>query len=283
MDFSTLKSLFIPEGEVKSIVSGDGTVLWEIELDSVEEDVTPIFYGGYKIQEAVGNAQYGQPVSASWTTDYAISDFIVLEDGYEYTIYGSNVSGLSCYCVWYTSTGGIIEFGSTASSGWSSSASGNVSKVIDPPQGAGQIRLQGYTGTDTSKLGAKVTVKRVPNPDRKYGSIPITWIEGAKLSKTENSIEETGTTYSASEEIFFEDGVTYTAHISVTNNMKLSILYLDTNKNVISFLENIINSDTENTYTITPPSNAVSCRLRFYANSTDNTWRYIMLYLLKSY
>lgn len=258
------------EGKDGSIID-IGNLFYEGYLG--ESFTVPVTWNiGYAIQQDTTNGKFGDKYT---DVNYAVSELMPLKDSYVYTVYGENwTAGDSCYAMWYTENGGFIKAGKIANGdGWNSSASGNLSFVLNPPEGAGMFRLQSYCNSNFSQLD-KVAVEATINRTKKYSTIPITWYEGVKLSKTDGSIESTGTNYSASEFIPVENKL-YGIHTSSQVNLNMSLIFFDANKTFISYVSNIFTdppTPPEVHYEFTPPENAAYMKLRAYTtggNSID--------------
>lgn len=131
------------------------------------EDPTGIIFKGNTVNgdTIVVNWNEGVSISSNGTiqsqSEYTTSDLIAIEDGYTYTVYGSDVKGFSIYPQWYKADMSYIGVGQIADGhGWSSSATGNVTYVVNPPSEAKYFRLQGWVGTNMGVLASNVTVKR---------------------------------------------------------------------------------------------------------------------------
>lgn len=88
------------------------------------------------------------------------SDIINLESGYTYTVYGTDLSGMSIYPQWYDANGYVGTGKIADGHGWNTSTTGSAKYVVSPPDGVTRMRLQGYCAT-TSNTVKKVTMYRV--------------------------------------------------------------------------------------------------------------------------
>lgn len=225
---------------------------------------------GYSIRTNIADGNVGELQTQD---SYAASDLISFENGYAYTVYADNwPSGVSCYAMWFNANGGLIASGSISSGdGWSTSASGSVSFVLNPPEGAAMFRLQSYCGSNHDILSA-VTVEANVDSTKQYGGILITWQNGVKLSKTDGSVESTGqATYSASDFIQLDSTKTYTLNLVVdvtTVNSNTGIIYYDASGNYVSTVADVVGKTAGVTsYTLVPPTNAAQIRIRAYDGS----------------
>ena len=300
-----VQSVGSPTGDVTITVNNGATVPGYIRLSGVgsganlivtknEEitntpeafEVTLNWQHGYSLQNSIGNQNFGSPNAQE---AYSITDIIPLEDGYAYTVYGKGLtSGVSCYTQWYTSNGGYMGTGGSASNGggWSTSTTGDASFVLNPPDGVGAFRLQSYQNGHPEYLSA-VSIEATPDSTKDYNrSIPLTWHEGDKLSKTDGSVEATGTYYNASDFIPVENK-TYSLHQSVSAGVSTtSLIFFDSNKNFVSYVANVFdNSDSVEKleYEFTPPANAAYLKLRQWtASAGTHTWTWKCVWLLES-
>lgn len=247
------------------------------------EAIALVFNEGYMLNSAINTEGFGD-ITTSNAEYYAISDLIDLEDGYDYKVYGTGLGGgMSCYPIYYNANGGFLAKGSTSDCWSTSTGTGDLIKVLNPPDGAKYLRLQGYTGSDTSVMVSKVSMKRVPNEDTVYNAYEITWSVGDKLSKTTGEVEETGTSYSASDFIELDKFNTVNVPQSSVSTYCCSVIYYDSNKTFISYAANVVSNDNEDiSYTITPPDGAIYIRLRCYTSAyvTGAYNKYKLIYLL---
>lgn len=122
-----------------------------------------------------GNAINGDELAIIWNnntqvsstgmlqtdTNYMTSDIIAIEDGYTYTVYGTDIKEFSIYPQWYKEDMSYIGVGQIADGhGWAASTTGNATYVVNPPSDAKYFRLQGWVGTNMGVLASNVTVKR---------------------------------------------------------------------------------------------------------------------------
>lgn len=120
------------------------------------ENVPIVYNIGYNVNTSTGELRAEE--------GFAVTDLIQLESGYQYTVYGSNLSTGSCslYPQWYGENNTYIGVGHTNDGhGWKAQeANGNMSYVITPPNNATACRLQSYIGVNTTVVD-KITVTRV--------------------------------------------------------------------------------------------------------------------------
>lgn len=138
----------------------------EIEANTFFDSTGTLFQGNTINDDTIDITWYSKAEVSSTgminaSAERMISELIKIEDGYTYTVYGTNVSGFSTYPQWYGENFSFIGTGSTSGGhGWSASATGDVTYVVNPPSGTKYFRLQGYVGTNMGVMTTKVTVKR---------------------------------------------------------------------------------------------------------------------------
>ena len=254
--------------EVAAGTYADPTGTIDTTAANGSENVALMFNDGYEVDASASSATYGELLSKS---NYTTSDLVRFEDGYQYTVYGTSVGGFSLYPQWYNANGGYIGTGKIADGyGWGSSDTGDKVWAINPPVGVGAMRLQGYTGSAVGVMQSKVSARRLIDAEKTYG-YEITWYKGDKLSKTDGSVEATGTNYSASDYISLE-GKTFTLHSSTVAYTSCSLVFYDANKTFVSYVQNVLDSGVTDVidYAITPPEGAAYMKLRIYTVATTS-------------
>lgn len=248
--------------------------LCEYTVSAGSFEIAPTWNDGYNVNTAMGSAKVGKVGAA---TEYTVSDHIILEDGYAYTVYANNwVAGSSCYALWFNANGGLIAVGKAANGdGWNTSASGNVSFTINPPVGAVTFKLQSYCNGNYSVV-RNVVVEATLDSTKKYDGLLITWQQGVKLNKTNGTVEATGhSAYSASDYIQLDKTKTYTLHLAIESgtNMSCGIIYYTSGGSFVSLAADAVHGQNDTfTYTLSIPSNATQMRLRSYDATNTYDW-----------
>lgn len=175
MDFSTVKSITMPEGEVKEIYSGD-VLLWKggytnlVPL-STEADGVTIYNGGlgyknkYRIRS--GGAEGDNAYASHTGFIRAIGGDVVRLSGYDATI-KNTANAINVYDASHTSIGQITtndayygygffqktwnDYNWSNAKGVKEEKTGVYVWTIPPDASIQYIRVTGYTGGDGSKM-----------------------------------------------------------------------------------------------------------------------------------
>jgi len=243
--FLPLTTYWIPTEwvEVAAGTYVDSTGLIVSKSEDGSENVAVVFHDGYQVQTTHAHSNSGGLTSQSY---YSASDIIYMDEGYEYSVYGSDVSGLSCYFRWYTKNGGFIG-GSGTSAGWSTDATGDQCRIIAPPVGAQAFRLQCYTNGVSGLAQSKVTVRRVADATKVYNTYDIKWNLGHQISSSApyELVATDSDIYAASEGIPLA-GANYTVCIpepaanETSVGLKVSLIYYDAADEVVFYDKDVL-------------------------------------------
>ena len=176
MDFSNLKTLTIPEGEVTKITDASGNVLWQSGYTnqvplSTESDGKTIYNGGlgykngYRIRSggaegADGNASHTGFIKAKGSDVVRLSGYNALksENANAINVYDANHTNLGQITAGYATAGYGIFASTYKEYGWGNAKGVKEEKtgvyVWTVPTGAdiAYIRVTGYTLGDGSKM-----------------------------------------------------------------------------------------------------------------------------------
>lgn len=123
--------------------------------------------------------------------------------------------------------------------------------------------------------------------DNVLSAVPITWIIGTKLSKTDGTVESTGVTnYNASDYISLEEGVTYVLSTTTNTYNTMNVCYYNDNNVMVGYheyvwksIEAAIDEGMAHSVVLAIPVGATKLRLRLWEtwSTQGDSHQYIAL------